>query len=236
MGDSGLSAGAALLVSSELSGTKPYRIKDMYLGPQYGSDEIVDELKMHKDKLEFEERDDFAKYAGELITEDNIVFWHQGRMEAGPRSLGNRSILASASSLVTKDKLNMQIKKRSWYQPFCPSILSEDAVKFISEDTKDYNRFMTMGYMLREGTEKEAKAVMNVDRSIRPQILVDENLIYRKFLETIKKKIGYGIVLNTSFNIHGYPIVNTPKDAIDTQLETKNRHMFLGNFHVKIKQ
>jgi carbamoyltransferase len=235
MGDSGLSGGAALLVSSELYGTKPYKLQDMYLGPEYGPENIIAELKKHSDRLKFEERDDFSEYAGDLVAQDNIVFWHQGMMEAGPRALGNRSILASSSSLETKDRLNMQIKRRSWYQPFCPSILSEDANKFVLENKKDYSRFMTMGYMLRDGIEEEAKAVMNVDKSIRPQILENENPSYRKLIETVRKDSGYGIILNTSFNIHGLPIVNTPQDAIETQLQTKNKHMFIGNFHVELR-
>ena len=132
-----------------------------------------------------------------------------------------------------KEELNLKIKKRSWYQPFCPTILKEDANKFVHE--KELDRFMTMGYYLKDESIEKAKSVMNIDKSIRPQFLNDENPKYEKLLKQIKKETGNGIVLNTSFNIHGSPIVLSPEDAIKTQLHTKNKNMFIGNYHIKIK-
>ena len=235
MGDGGLSVGAALFVSNKLFGTKSYKIKDVYLGPEYDQEHINEILKRYKSKIDFEYRTDASKYAGELVSDDNIVFWHQGRMEFGPRALGNRSILASAFSVKTKDILNMKIKRRSFYQPFCPSLLSKDANKFIDEKPKDFNRFMIMGYMLKPNSVKNAGAVMNIDKSIRPQIVEDENKKYSELIRSVKKNTGNGIVLNTSFNLHGKPIVMTPEDAIKTQIETKNKHLFIGNYSITLK-
>ncbi len=235
MGDTGLSAGAALLVSNKLYGTKPYRMENVYLGPEYSDNEILETLEKYKNKLNYKLEKDVSNHAGELITNNEIVFWHQGRMEFGPRALGNRSVLTSASNLEVKNELNLQIKKRSWYQPFCPSILEKDASKFINENKVYYDKYMTMGYMLKPNSVKNARSVMNVDKSIRPQILGKENPKYESVLKKVKKETGHGIVLNTSFNIHGSPIVNTPEDAVITQLKTRNQHLFIGNYYVTLK-
>jgi carbamoyltransferase len=235
MGDGGLSAGAALYVSNKLFGTMPYKIDNMSLGPEFNSNEIENILKKYKDKINYEKREDVSKLAGELVSNENIVFWFQGRTEYGPRALGNRSILANASSIKAKNDLNMKIKQRSFYQPFCPSILESDANKFINEPKAQYNKFMTMGYMLKQKVIDNALSAMNIDNSIRPQMVGSENKKYMDYLKTIKKETGYGITLNTSFNIHGRPIVLDPDDAIKTQLETKNKHMVIGNYYVKLK-
>jgi carbamoyltransferase len=235
MGDGGLSAGAALFVSNKLYGTKSYRIQNVYLGPEYNDDNTKNILRKYKNKLEYEKISDKSGFASDLITNDEIVFWHQGKGEFGPRALGNRSILASASSVDVKNKLNMNIKRRSYYQPFCPSILWSDAKKFIKEKEKDFNKYMVMGYNVKESMENFSRSVMNVDKSIRPQMVGEENKLYMNLLKGIKKKSGYGILLNTSFNIHGNPIVLDPKDAIKTQIETKNPHLFVGDYYVHLK-
>jgi len=191
-------------------------------------------LKKFKNKVKFEKRDDTAKFAGDLISRENYVFWYQGRVEIGPRALGNRSILAPAFSMEIKDKLNLAVKKRNWFQPFCPSLLIEESKKFFN-DIKGYDKYMTMGYRIRPEIRDRVKAVINIDGSARPQMLEDENPRYRKLIEQIKKNTGDGIVLNTSFNLHGYPIVRTPKDALETMLKTKTKYMFMENFFVELK-
>jgi len=153
-------------------------------------------------------------------------------MEYGPRALGNRSIITLASKKELKDKLNIMVKKRDWFQPFCPTILKEDAKKFIG-DTNGIDKFMTMAYTTMKESRPNIKAVMNVDNSIRPQILGNENKKYRGVIEQVKKNTGDGIILNTSFNIHGYPIVMTPEDAIKSFKITKAKYLAIGNFLVK---
>ena len=231
MGDTGLSAGAGLLISNELYGTKPYKLENAYLGPEYDDNDIKEALSKYRKKLPIENHNSVSDYAGELISENEIVFWHQGRMEFGPRALGNRSILGSADSLDVKNNLNMKVKQRSWYQPFCPTLLEKDAHKFIA--SRHNNKFMTMGYYVKPEIVQYAQSVMNIDNSIRPQILGKENPKYKKVLTKVKKQSGYGIVLNTSFNVHGEPIVNSPNDAIKNLLKTKAKHLFIGNYYVK---
>jgi carbamoyltransferase len=156
-------------------------------------------------------------------------------MEYGPRALGNRSILAKASSEDVKDKLNLYVKKREWFQPFAPSMLKEDA-HVLLEDVKGYDKFMTMAYSVKRERADTMKSVVHVDLTARPQMVGNENKSYQKLLNDVKKASGYGVILNTSFNIHGMPIVMTPEDAISTMKATGTRYMFLGDFFVENKK
>ncbi|MEM5806802.1 MAG: carbamoyltransferase C-terminal domain-containing protein [Candidatus Aenigmatarchaeota archaeon] len=231
MGDGGLAVGAALYASYVIEGTKSYRLNDVYLGPKYNEEKIEYELKKHK-KLKYEYRSDISNIAGELISQGNYLLWFQGRMEYGPRALGNRSILALASSDEIKNKLNLQVKRREWFQPFCPTILKEDANIFF-EDCDTPDPLMTMGFKSKQELYNEMKSVIHIDGSSRPQMLGNENEKYRELIKQIKKNTGYGIVLNTSFNIHGDPIVCNPKDAINTMLKTRTKYMAIENFLVE---
>ncbi len=230
MGDGGLAAGAALYVSNLVEGSKPYRMKDAYLGTEYSDDDIEEGLKASG--LKYEERKDIAEFAGDIISKENYVFWFQGRMEYGPRALGNRSILASAGSEKIKDMLNVRVKQREWYQPFCPSLLDTERRKLF-KDADSVDSFMTMAYMARENKINEIKSVVNVDGSSRPQMVRDENEKYRALLKRMKKNTGNGVALNTSFNLHGFPIVLSPADALSIMLKTKTKYMAIGNFWVE---
>lgn len=232
MGDGGLALGSALLMNFEKNGVWNYNFENVYFGPSYSEDYIEKNLK--KNKMEYCYEKNIEKYIAELIEKDEIVFLYQGRMEFGPRALGNRSILASASSLHAKNNLNLKVKKREWYQPFCPSILQEDAKKVFSD--YDYpDRFMTMGFMVKKEFEKSMAAVINVDRSARPQMVSNENERLRKVLREIKKKKGIGAILNTSLNLHGHPIVNRPEEAIEIMKISKTRYLAIENYMVELK-
>ena len=233
MGDGGLALGAALYVNHELNGIKECKLEHVFLGAEYSEEEIEDSLKKVKG-IEYERRDDIAEFVGDLITKNNFVLWFQGRMEYGPRALGNRSILAPAYSLEIKDELNLKIKKRNWFQPFCPSLLKEEAKKFFV-DLKGLDKFMTMGYATKPEVRERIKAVISLDGSTRPQMLGKENEKYRRVIQEVKKQTGDGILLNTSFNLHGYPIVCSPKDALKVMLRTKTKYMALGNFFIELR-
>ncbi len=231
MGDGGTALGAAMRVNYLLNGVHAYRFDDAYLGDEFGDDYIEDALRKERG-ISFEADSDKSAHAAELISKDNYVFWFQGRMEYGPRALGNRSILAKADSEGVKEKLNLYVKQREWFQPFCPSLLEEDAGRLFDQ-VKGIDRFMTMAYRVKEGREDLLRSVVHVDNTARPQMVGNENGNYRKLLERVKRKLGYGVVLNTSFNIHGMPIVMNPEDALLTMKKTKTRHMFLGGFYVE---
>jgi len=185
--------------------------------------------------MRYERISDPAGVAAELICKGNYLLWFQGRMEYGPRALGNRSILAPAWSEDVKKKLNLEIKRRSWYQPFAPSMLVEDAQRFLEDYDGIPDRFMTMGYMVKTDAKKIIPAVIHVDGSTRPQMVEEENELYEKLLQGVKKKLGYGIILNTSFNLHGEPIVCSPSDAIDTMKRSGAKYLIIGEFLVEKK-
>ncbi|MGC8647588.1 MAG: carbamoyltransferase C-terminal domain-containing protein [Candidatus Micrarchaeia archaeon] len=236
MGDGGMAMGAALYTNYELNGISHYDFS-AYLGDSYSDEETVKELKA-EEGLEYQQEslEEQASHAAELINDGNYVFWFQGRMEYGPRALGNRSILAPSDSEEVKDKLNLYVKKREWFQPFAPSLLEKDAKYIFDYDNKGADKFMTNTYEVKKEMHELTKAVTHVDRTARPNMVGSENELYMDLLQNIKKKIGYGIVLNTSFNIHGMPIVMSPSDAINTMKQTKTRYMFINGIFVENKK
>ncbi|MGC8629187.1 MAG: carbamoyltransferase C-terminal domain-containing protein [Candidatus Micrarchaeia archaeon] len=231
MGDGGLAMGAAMYANYMLNGVSSYEFPDAYLGDDFEEHYIKRILKQEKG-ITYEQDKDPAGHAAELVEKDNYVFWFQGRMEYGPRALGNRSIVAKASSDTVKDKLNLYVKQREWYQPFAPSVLKEDA-NALFEDLKGYDRFMTMAYKVKPEMLALMKSVIHVDGTARPQMVGNENRRYRRLIEKVKKEEGFGVILNTSFNIHGMPIVRSPEDAIETMKRTKTKHMFIGDFYIE---
>jgi carbamoyltransferase len=235
MGDGGLAVGAALYVDWILNGIKPRELQHVYLGNEYSEEEIKNVLKKYKNKIFYEYVDDVAKVAADLIMKNNFFGWFQGRMEYGPRALGHRSIFSPAWSLEAKNELNMKVKRRAWYQPFAPSLLAEESKKFFEDYNNQPDRFMTMSFMTKPEVRERIKAVIHIDGSSRPQMVNKEDSIFRSLLKEIKKKSGDGILLNTSFNVHGEPIVCTPTDALETMIKTKMKYMIIGNFLVKLK-
>ena len=232
MGDGGIALGAALQTNYTLTGRSKYKFS-AYLGPEYDHESIEKSLNGTKGII-FSEDSDPEGHAAELIGSDKYLLWFQGRMEYGPRALGNRSILARSDSDYVKDRLNLYVKRREWFQPFAPSMLESEAPKILEYDSKGADKYMTMGYMVKEEMRPLAKSVIHVDGSARPQMVAGENPRYMKLLEKIRKgSIGAGIALNTSFNVHGMPIVMDPKDAIATMRDTKTRYMFIGDYFIE---
>ncbi len=226
MGDGGLAVGAALHCNFMLKNIKMCNFSDAYLGPEYGDGWIK---KIKKSKFKVEKYKDIEGKASDIISKNNFVLWFQGRMELGPRALGNRSILAPADSQEIKDELNLKVKQRSWFQPFCPSLLQEDARK-VFNDVRQFDKYMVTGFKVKERFIDKMTSVMNVDNTARAQMLGNENKRFKKLLKNIKKDKGISAVLNTSFNLHGYPIVNTPLDAIDVFNRTKSEYLIIGNY------
>ncbi len=231
MGDGGIALGAAMHVNYMLNNVSSYSFDDAYLGNDYGDNAVEEALKNEKG-FSFELDGNKSRHAAELIEDNNYLHWFQDRMEYGPRALGNRSIVAKAGSDDVKDRLNMYVKKREWFQPFAPSMLAEDAHRLL-EDVSEHNRFMTMAYRVKEQHREIMKSVVHVDMTARPQMVGEENKGYMEMLRSVKKKSGYGVVLNTSLNIHGMPIAMTPEDVIHVAKETGTRYMFLGNYFVE---
>ena len=233
MGDGGLAMGAAMGVNYDKFGVAKYHLKDLYLGSQFTRQEILGSLKQWGHP--YRQVKDVAEEAARLILKGEIVLWFQGRMEVGPRALGNRSIIARPDDRRIKDRLNLALKKRVWYQPFCPSLLLEDASSLLQINRQDIqdNPFMTTAFKVRKDNIGLMEGVMNIDGTCRPHFVSDENPLFHKLLVNIKKRLKKGVILNTSFNIHGEPLVCSPDDALDILRRTGIRYLFMEDFLVE---
>jgi carbamoyltransferase len=231
MGDGGLALGAALAVNYNLNSVSRIKLPDLFLGPAYSEGEIAKALDASG--FAYERKDHIEIAVAELIAQGEIVFWFQGRMEYGPRALGGRSILARSDSHRIKDTLNLRLKKRVWYQPFCPSMFEEDAKEILEDYNAQPNRFMTMAYMTREDKRNLVEGVINIDGTCRPQMVEQNTSAFSRLLWEFKKITGNAVLLHTSFNLHGDPLVCTPGDALETLKKTGNTYMAIENFLVR---
>lgn len=233
MGDGGLALGAAMAAVARRSPAARFALRDLYLGPAYTPEEILSSL--HAGPYPFLQVPDPAEMAAQLILKGEIILWFQGRMEVGPRALGNRSILARPDDRGIKDRLNMALKKRVWYQPFCPSLLREDAPILLETGAEalEDNPFMTTAFRVRREELRFMEGVINIDGTCRPHFVGEENPLFRRLLLKVKEALGKGVVLNTSFNLHGDPMVCTPDDAIRTLRTTGIPYLFLEDYLVE---
>ncbi|WP_048165528.1 carbamoyltransferase family protein [Palaeococcus pacificus] len=230
MDDGGLALGAALFVKAQferLDGKwKPFKLEHVYLGPSYDEEQIETVLK--EEGVKYEEVGDVPSFVADSLVEGRLVGYFQGAMEYGPRALGNRSILADPRDEGVKKKLNVALN-RDVFQPFAPSMLEERIDEYL-EDAYP-NKFMTMSYMATERMIEEAPAVVHIDGTTRPQTLTNEdNLRYYEIIKRFEKATGVGIVLNTSFNMHGEPIVCSPQDALKSFRKAKLDILVLESF------
>jgi carbamoyltransferase len=215
MGDGGQAVGAAALVAVG-KGTSPtvLRANDFLLGPAY--DEAQVEAVLKGSSFSYERPANIVEAAAERIAAGEIVFWFQGRMEYGPRALGARSILALPNSPKIRDDLNLKLKKRVWYQPFCPSILEEDAREMLEDFAQGSpDRYMTCAYVVKEAYRDRLSGILGFDGTCRPQIVPSgDSSRFTQLLKAVKAQTGLGVVLNTSMNIHGEPLACSPQDAL----------------------
>lgn len=232
MGDGGLALGAGAYVQNVTSKVKKLQFTDCFLGTDFTETAIEKALK--KSALSFKKVNP-AREGARIIKQEEILFWFQTRMEYGPRALGHRSILTLPGSEDIKNKLNLKIKKRVWYQPFCPSMLESTAREVLAKVKGTPNEFMTCGYWVKKHYQDNLKAVINIDGSCRPQIVLEHNKIYYDLLSEIEKITGLGVVLNTSFNLHGEPIVNTPEDALRVFDLSEVKYMIMNDYLVSKK-
>jgi len=219
MGDGGIAVGAALYCyGQELlkkgKVLKPFEIDRVYYGPEYTEEEIGKALERHK--LKYRQSDDIEQEVAQLIKDKKVVGRFDGRLEYGPRALGNRSILVTPVDKSINDSLNKRLQ-RTEFMPFAPVTLEEDA----SATYKDYNegsypaRFMTITFNVSKGVRERIPAVVHIDGTARPQTINrKQNDSYYKILKIFKDISGLSSFVNTSFNMHEEPIVCTPDDAI----------------------
>lgn len=254
-GDAGGAVGAALaayyLVYDKKRETNDSDgMKGAYLGPEFTAKEIEHTAKYFK--AEYTKVGDFevlAEKVARLIAEGNVVGWFQGRMEFGPRALGNRSILGDAGNREMQSKLNLKIKYRESFRPFAPSVLAEDVNKYF--DMKLASPYMLLVAKVQQKYVKELPdnyyelplmerlytkrsdlpAVTHIDFSARIQTVHHQtNPRFYSLIQQLKKITGYGVVVNTSFNIRGEPIVCSPEDAYKCFMRTEMDYLVLGDF------
>ena len=231
-GDSGTALGVCYQIHNGILHCERSEVmEDAYTGPEFSADEIRRELETSKLHYENLSRTELTKCAAKDIAAGLVVGWFQGRMEFGPRALGNRSILADPRRAEMKDILNDRIKKRESFRPFAPSILA-DRVEDYFEQTHPAPT-MLMVYQIKPARRAEIPAVTHIDGSGRLQTVSrGQNGLYYQLISDFQKLSGVPLVLNTSFN-ENEPIVHTPREAIDCFLKTRIDVLYLGNHCVR---
>ncbi len=258
-GDAGGSLGAALALW-HLEQGNPRNIdltdsmKGSYLGPEYNQNDIEVELKSIRANFSVFDEDELIKRTAEDLSNGNAIGWFQGRMEFGPRALGGRSILGDPRSESTQKNLNLKVKYRESFRPFAPSILREDLSDWFEIDVDSPYMLMVTNIHRKKtlkitedqeklfGIEKlnikrsEIPAVTHVDYSARIQTVHKQtNEKYYKLIEKFKEKTGCPVIVNTSFNVRGEPIVNTPTDAFNCFMGTELDKLVIGNCYLDKK-
>ena len=239
-GDGGTAVGAAFYAYNSILGKKrEYVMRDAYLGPGYSTQEIRQFLDREKvNYSSFDTDDQLVKTAAKLIAEGNVLGWFQGRMEFGPRALGARSILSDATNPEMQDILNLKVKHREKFRPFAPAVCEDDAIKYFEcdEPVPAPTDFMLMVYPIRPQFRQKLPAVTHVDGSGRLQsVRREQNRLYYDVIKAFGKLKGMPIIINTSFNIRGEPIVCTPEDAYRCMMGTGIDYLFIDRFLVARK-
>lgn len=260
-GDAGGALGAALAVNhiyfkQERNIVFPDLLQGSFLGPEINNQEIENTIKQYSAEAKaFENFDDLATETAKLIQEGNIIGWVQGRMEFGPRALGNRSILGDARNPETQKKLNLKIKYRESFRPFAPSVLWEDCPDYFDQEKPSPYMLLVQPVVEKRRNElsedyfeknlrsklyferSDIPAVTHVDFTARIQTVHQEtNPKYHKLISEFKKLTGVGLVVNTSFNVRGEPMVCTAEDAYRCFMRTEMDYLVIGNYLFDKKQ
>jgi carbamoyltransferase len=255
-GDAGGALGAALLGYHLFAGNERKTVprdamRGSYLGPSYADNDIQVSLDRLGAKYQQLSEDALLEAGAQALAAEKVVGWFQGRMEFGPRALGGRSILGDSRSAKTQSVMNLKIKYRESFRPFAPSVLREDVAEYFdlngdspymllvapvaakrrkplsAEDSKKF------GIELLNVPKSDLPAITHVDYSARIQTVhADTNPRYHKLISNFKKLTGYGVVVNTSFNVRGEPIVCTPEDAFRCFMGTEMDELYVGNFRL----
>lgn len=229
-GDSGTSLGAATYVAAA-RGERLQRMNHVYLGPAYSDAACLAALEMAAEPLEFRKLDDVPGETATILADGNPVAWFQGRMEFGPRALGGRSILGCPNAPGIADRINEQIKFRERWRPFCPSVLDTVAADIIQTDHPA--PFMTITFDVNEAWKSRIPEVVHEDGTARVQIVSrDQHPRYYALIEQLEVLTGNGVVLNTSLNRRGEPMVCSPEDALNMFFGSDLEYLVLEDYLV----
>lgn len=239
-GDESLSIGVCLYkYYSELSNLAPKEavLPNLYLGDNYSDSEERGAIEIAANQYGYTvtESSDTDMLAAELLSDGAILARCKGRMEWGARSLGNRSILARSDDFRLVDQINKAIKMRDFWMPFAPSILDSDKIRYLGDNHNIESPYMTFAYEVLDESSGDLEAATHPrDKTVRPQIVTENmNKDYFRLLKTYKSCNGMGGILNTSFNLHGSPIVYKPVEAIDVLKKSGLDGLILQNFIVR---
>jgi carbamoyltransferase len=229
--DDGAALGAALAAYLEVDGCLPVKaMRHAYLGPEYDDRQIESVLRTYK--LRYARLDNVASTTAGLLAEGKIIGWFQGRMEFGPRALGSRSILADPRDPEMNNKVNNAVKFREWWRPFAPSLLAEASGDYL--ETATDSPFMILTSQVKADKRNVIPAVTHVDGSARPQtVQQDVNPLYWQLIRDFGQSTGVPVVMNTSFNLRGEPIVNSPTDAVRTFFSSGMDALVMGSYLVE---
>src|SRR5262245_2288401 len=229
--DSGTALGAATYAAHQLGDTiQP--MPHAYLGPEYTNEDIERALKQRN--VRYEKCPSITSVTAELLAKGEVVSWFQGRMEFGPRALGNRSILGNPASRGVADRINAQIKYRERWRPFRPSMLDTIASDVLQ--TNHPSPYMTFTFDVAEHWKKRIPEVVHEDGTARPQIVTARsNPRYYELLKKFEARTGLGVLLNTSLNRRGEPMVCSPEDALNMFYGSDLQNLAIGDYLVRKK-
>ena len=230
-GDAGTALGAAIWVDAQerQSPSRAFEMTHAYWGPDYSDAEIEKFIKWAK--VPYRKLDNIAEEAADLLAQDKIIGWYQGRMEFGPRALGSRSILASPIHPEMQARLN-EVKDREDFRPVAPVVLEEDAGEWFKDAR--YSPFMLFIYDVKQEKEEQIPAVRHVDGTARIQTVNrGQHPRYYDLLQAFKRKTGVPVLVNTSFNTLGKPIVCSPRDAIECFWTSPFDALVIGSFLIE---
>jgi carbamoyltransferase len=232
-GDDGSALGAALFRAAQAGEISNVRFPTPFLGPSYSCDEIETALAEFGDQVEIRRSGSLAETCAEaarLIAEGRVIAWYRGRMEFGPRALGHRSILADPGRPEMRDRINSMVKMREAFRPFAPAVSLEQVHRWFEVPAGTELPYMITTVDVREEFRAQLPAITHVNGSARVQtVSPQDNSEFHALLKAVGKISGREMVLNTSFNVKGQPIVNTPREAIETFLGTGIEYLFLEN-------
>ena len=234
-GDAGGAVGVAAWIYHSVQGNeRKHTWRHAFLGPEFSSQEIRSYLEKQGQPWIECSREELLAMTAKLIEQQNVVGWFQGRMEFGPRALGNRSILADARNPANRDVVNMKIKFRESFRPFAPTVLAERASEYFEIDCE--SPYMLLVAQVRP-EKRQIPSVTHVDGSARIQTIArEQNALYYDLVKEFDRLTGCPVIINTSFNVRGEPIVCTPHDAYLCFMRTNMDYLVMDRFVLDKKQ
>jgi carbamoyltransferase len=238
-GDDGTALGAAAFRTAALGSIRNVRIPTPFYGPAPKPNEIRSAIDRFSDSIEVFEYDtlsDASAQAARLIADGRVIGWYRGRMEFGPRALGHRSILADPCDPEMRDRVNSMVKMREAFRPFAPAVSLREANRWFEIPNGSDLRYMITTVDVREEYRRDLPAITHVNGSARLQtVSPEDNAEFHRLLDAVGQQTGRELVLNTSFNVKGQPIVNTPEEALSTFLNCGIDYLFLDNTLIRRK-